>query len=96
MKKLLLLFLALLSLTVCKAGKIEWYDGRQAVTLYRQSTTEAVVTTAMGLFCQDMMKVTGLVPKETTEKKAKILLFQLDKASDKQIRRLRDIGFDRN
>ena len=94
MKKLLLLFLALLSLTVCKAGKIEWYDGKQAVTLYRQSTTEAVVTTAMGLFCQDMMKVTGLVPKETTEKKAKILLFQLDKASDKQIRRLRDIGFD--
>ena len=94
MKKLLLLFFTLLSLSICKAEKIKWYDGRQAVTLYRQRNTDAVVTTATGLFCQDMMQVTGLMPKEMTEKKAKILLFQLDKASGKQIRRLRNIGFD--
>ena len=94
MKKLLLLFFTLLPLSICKAEKIKWYDGRQAVTLYRQSTTDAVVTTAMGLFCEDMMQVTGLMPKETTEKKAKILLFQLDKASGKQRRRLKNIGFD--
>ncbi len=94
MNKLLLLLFILLSSGIVNAEGILWFDGKQAVTLYRQRNTDAVVTTAMGLFCQDMLQVTGFLPREATEKKAKILLFQLDKASEKQRQRLRNIGFD--
>jgi len=69
-----------------KAQDVVWFNGSQAVSYNIQKKVSPVVQTAVELFCQDMKAVTGY--KAEQAKEAKIEIYQLDKASKKEFKKL--------
>lgn len=79
-------------LAVSNAGELVWYDGTSPVAYTVETSVDPVVTTAIGMFGEDMQAVTGLIAVTEKKKSAKIRLYQLDKASEKQRRALDSQG----
>ena len=81
-----ILLIFTLSSTSMKAQDVVWFNGSQAVSYNIQKKVSPVVQTAVELFSQDMKAVTGY--KAEQAKEAKIEIYQLDKASKKEFKKL--------
>lgn len=81
----------LLATTAVLAAEVKWYDGTKPVS-YNVMTKNhsAVVDMALQMFGEDMTAVTGKGIK--ADRKAKIEIYQLDKATAKEIKALDAIG----
>lgn len=69
-----------------KAQDVVWFNGNQAVSYSLQKKVSPVVQTAVELFSQDMKAVTGY--KAENKNDANIEIYQLDKASKKEFKKL--------
>ena len=76
---LALLWMSLLTSSVRAAEKV-WFDGRHAVTYTVKGKTDPVVQVALGMFCDDMRQVTGLVP--VAKRKGDIVIRQQNAGND--------------
>ena len=61
-----------------------WFDGINPVTYSVQTDRDLVVETALNMFSNDMLEVTEAYAIPEAPSKAKIHIYQLDKASDKE------------
>ncbi|MDR1632517.1 MAG: glycosyl hydrolase 115 family protein [Dysgonamonadaceae bacterium] len=61
-----------------------WFDGKTPITYSAPTNIAPVVSTALEMWKDDMQQVTGLVPKETSAKKAKVHIIQDDSLSKKE------------
>ena len=68
------------------AKDVIWFDGHHAVTYYCIANPSPVVDIALDMFSHDMLAVTG--KKAHAKKKAKIEIYQLDKVSNKEFKRI--------
>jgi hypothetical protein len=68
------------------AKDVIWFDGHHAVTYYSIANPSPVVDIALDMFSHDMLAVTG--KKAHAKKKAKIEIYQLDKVSNKEFKRI--------
>ncbi len=93
-KHLILLPLLLMGSQRLAAADFVWFDGQQAVTYNVQKHTDPVVTTAIAMFSDDMKAVTGQKAVSAAEKKAKIRIVELDRASAAVKKELRSGGVD--
>ena len=69
--------LFLFSVHAFSASGFVWFDGKQPVS-YSVTASKPVVSVALEMFQNDLEQVTGIIPKQTSEKDAKISIVQLD------------------
>ena len=74
------------------SGAAVWYDGNVPVSFSIPLNADPVVTVAAGMFSDDMEAVTGRRPEELSSGDAVIRLYQLDTASDRDIKKVKDAG----
>lgn len=74
------------------ADKMDWYDGRTAVTYNVQKSVDPVVTTAIDMFGSDMQAVTGSRAQTATADRAAIRIVEADRASGTVLRQLKKQG----
>ena len=74
------------------AKDIVWFDGTNPVTYSVQKNTDPVVGVALNMFSDDMLEVTETYAIPTARNKAKILIYQLDKASDTEKKEIEKQG----
>ena len=67
------------------AKKIVWFDGTNPVTYSVQKNTDLVVGVALNMFSDDMLEVTETYAIPASPAKAKIHIYQLDKADRKSV-----------
>ncbi|MDE5870930.1 MAG: glycosyl hydrolase 115 family protein [Muribaculaceae bacterium] len=91
LKKTLLSTFSFLSLT---AGATVWYDSDNVVSYYLPAYVDPVVTVAAGMFAEDMEAVTGSQAISTSPEKATIHIYQLDQASETDIKEAKANGID--
>ena len=88
-------FLLLLILfSFLPAHPIVWYDGENPVTYYFPENCDPVVSVAASMFSGDMDAVTGQPAIKTADGRAAIRLYQLDNASDAEIKSAKNAGID--
>lgn len=75
-----------------QAKTFKWYDGEKPVTVGFETKTDLVVNTAMDMFSSDMQAVTGKAAEMTKPNKAAIRVYQLDKASKSQRKKLETLN----
>ena len=63
--------LFLFSVHAFSASGFVWFDGKQPVS-YSVTASKPVVSVALEMFQNDLEQVTGIIPKQTSEKDAKI------------------------
>ena len=78
------------------AKKIVWFDGTNPVTYSVQKNTDLVVGVALNMFSDDMLEVTETYAIPASPTKAKIHIYQLDKATDTDKKELTKQGFNLN
>lgn len=74
------------------AEDVTWYDGSKAVTYCVEKNAEPVVMTAIGMFSDDMLAVTGRKAQAADAKQAAVRLIEADKAGSKTLQQLRRQG----
>lgn len=62
MKRILLTFLVLKCSLIISAGEVVWFDGQHPVTYNIPKKAELVVGTALSMWKDDMLQVTGMMP----------------------------------
>ena len=88
------LWLSVASLPL-NAKDVVWFDGTKAVDYNVQGNTDLVVGTAVGMFADDMLAVTGRKAVAQSDKaKAKIRIIELDKAPASEKKWLKAHGVD--
>lgn len=87
------LILSALSLSL-HARSIVWFDGTNPVTYSVQKNTDPVVSIALDMFSDDMLEVTETYAIEAEPGKAKIHVYQLDKASRQERAELKNMGIN--
>jgi hypothetical protein len=85
LRRLIALTGLLVAWTTCPA--LTWFDGSRPVSYHLLTKTDAVVQTALHLWHQDMMAVTGMEP-HGDQQRAVIQVVQLNKADKRQLHRL--------
>lgn len=80
--------------TLSVAADVVWFDGQKPVSYSISKNADLVVGTALDMFSQDMKAVTGLNAVKEKEKNAKILIVELDKASQSVRKQLKTSGVD--
>lgn len=88
------LLLPLLSIFTFSSEAVVWYDGQLPVTYSIPAWADPVVTVAAKMFAEDMEAVTGTRAKNASQDKATIRVYQLDKASDTEIKEAKTNGID--
>ncbi len=78
------------------AKDIVWFDGTNPVTYNIHENTDPVVEVALEMFSEDMLEVTETYAIPACQNKAKIHIYQLDKATDTDKKELTKLGFDIN
>ena len=76
------------------AKKIVWFDGTNPVTYSVLTNADLVVGSALNMFSNDMLEVTETYAIPAAPAKAKIHIYQLDKATDKEKQEITKMGFD--
>ena len=76
------------------AKKIVWFDGTNPVTYSVLTNADLVVGSALNMFSNDMLEVTEAYAISAVPSKAKIHIYQLDKATDKDKQEITKMGFD--
>ena len=94
-KTFISLLLATFGLSI-HAKDIVWFDGTNPVTYSVQKNTDPVVGVALNMFSDDMLEVTETYAIPTARNKARILIYQLDKASAIEKKEIEKQGFDIN
>lgn len=92
MKKICLIFIALFVSLQMFAGQLLWYDGSGPVSVSMPSDPDPVVSVAFSMFADDMDAVTG--KKALKEDNAIIRLYQLDTATDSELKAAKKAGID--
>ena len=92
-KTIISLLLATFGLSI-HAKDIVWFDGTNPVTYSVQKNTDLVVNVALNMFSDDMLEVTETYAIPAAPNKAKILVYQLDKATAKEKKEIEKQGFD--
>ena len=94
MKRTIISLLLIILILPLHAKDIVWFDGINPVTYSVQTDRDLVVETALNMFSNDMLEVTEAYAIPEAPSKAKIHIYQLDKASDKEKQELTKMGFD--
>lgn len=76
------------------AADFVWYDGTTPVSYTIQGDADPVVRVAAGMFAEDMEAVTGIRAEQKSAGTAKIRLYQIDKASDSELKIAERNGID--
>ena len=76
------------------ASLMEWFNGKDAVTVSIQKATDPVVSVAFEMFSGDMEAVTGKAAAIETAEKAVIRLYEIDKASKSELKKMASLGID--
>ncbi|MDE6478764.1 MAG: glycosyl hydrolase 115 family protein [Muribaculaceae bacterium] len=92
--KLKYILLSIILISFLSAYPIVWYDGKNPVTYYFPDNCDPVVSVAASMFSGDMAAVTGHSAKKTTTDGAAIRLYQLDNASEEEIKSAKNAGID--
>lgn len=93
MKSVRLLLCALCAFSL-NAGALTWYDGSAPVSISIPSSPDPVVEVAAGMFSDDMEAVTGKRAQVLPSGNAMIRVYQLDAASDSELREAKSAGID--
>lgn len=72
------------------ANALTWYDGIHPVTYTVVGKTDKVVDTALKMFAEDMVAVTGKEPR--SDKKGMIEIYQLNEITSKALKQLNKMG----
>ena len=91
LRHLLLYSLASLSIP---GSAMKWYDGSSPVSLSIPRGADPVVAVAAGMFSDDMAAVTGQPAALSDASSARIRLYQLDTASDADLKGAKAAGID--
>ena len=94
-KTFIFLLLATFGLSL-HAKDIVWFDGTNPVTYSVQKNTDPVVGVALNMFSDDMLEVTETYAIPASRNKAKIIIYQLDKATAKEKKEIEKQGFNIN
>lgn len=86
--------LSLILLLSLPAQALRWYDGSSPVCYSIPDAADPVVTVAGGMFAEDMESVTGMRAVMTSPENAIIRLYQLDIATDADLKAMKDAGID--
>lgn len=86
--------LSLILLVSLPAQALRWYDGSSPVCYSIPDAADPVVTVAGGMFAEDMESVTGMRAVMTSPENAIIRLYQLDIATDADLKAMKDAGID--
>lgn len=86
--------LSLILLVSLPAQALRWYDGSSPVCYSIPDAADPVVTVAGGMFAEDMESVTGMRAVMTSPENALIRLYQLDIATDADLKAMKDAGID--
>ncbi len=89
-----LIICASLSACAIPAGAAVWYDGKLPVTFSIPENADPVVKVAGKMFSGDMEGVTGKMAQNSSSAKATIRVYQLDSASEADIKALTKVGID--
>lgn len=94
--KLRLLFFFIVSYLACyfPLSAMIWYDGKTPVSFYIPEGSDPVVTVAADMFASDMKAVTGVAALPADKDMASIRLYQLDTASDAEVKEAKRSGID--
>ena len=68
---------------------VVWYDGVRPVSYHHDGRPSAVVQTALNMFAEDILSVTGKAPVSGNEREASIRIVQMDKVSAAERNRLK-------
>lgn len=96
MKRTIISLLLIALILPLHAKKIVWFDGTNPVTYSVQKNTDLVVGVALNMFSDDMLEVTETYAIPASPTKAKIHIYQLDKATDTDKKELTKQGFNLN
>lgn len=92
--KLRFFLIYLFLLTSFSLFSMVWFDGKNPVTYHIPDGCDPVVSVAAYMFASDMCAVTGTSAQNEDENKAIIRLYQLDVASDSDIKAIKGAGID--
>lgn len=82
-------------LSLCSSAfALQWFDGKMPVTYSIPVNADPVVTVATGMFADDMKAVTGIRALRMSPSTSKIRLYQLDRATDDDLKAARHAGID--
>ncbi|MFV0470484.1 MAG: glycosyl hydrolase 115 family protein [Paludibacteraceae bacterium] len=84
-----LFLLALFISKIIVANELIWFDGNRPITYSLPAIVSPVVKVAAGMFCDDMLQVTGYVPQISSENRATVCIVQLN---EKNIKKLKKAG----
>lgn len=85
--------LTILFISVASSSAHIWHSASMPASIEIPSRHDMVVDVATGMFCEDMVMVTGSKITKV-DKGGSIVLLQLDNASKKQLKNLSNIGID--
>lgn len=88
------LFLLMISMQPLTAGELVWYDGINPVSYYVPVNSDPVVTVAAGMFSEDMEAVTDKRAEYKDPVDATIRIYQIDTASDSELKDAQKAGID--
>ncbi len=89
-----LVLLSVLSVLSVSAQALVWYDGTHPVSCSLPSDCDPVVSVAAGMFAGDMEAVTGKKAVISKPEDATIRIYQLDSATDEEVKSARSAGID--
>ena len=89
-----LVALSALSLIAFSGSSMTWYDGSAPVSFSVPSGVDPVVNVAARMFAEDMEAVTGRLAEACPADKASIRLYQVDTASDADLKSAKAAGID--
>jgi hypothetical protein len=75
-----------------QTDSLVWFDGQRPVSYHLESPTDPVVTTALQMFTQDLLQVTGYAPAAVRQRQATVQVLQLDRATRTQRTRFERAG----
>ncbi len=87
-------FISLLSYLYVYPRDLTWFDGISPVTYCLPDNADPVVTVAAGMFSNDMQAVTGQKAIPISNGKARIRLYQIDIASESDLKEAKKAGID--
>ena len=76
------------------AAAMTWYDGTAPVSYSIPEKADPVVTVATGMFAEDMESVTGQRAIQSAPEGAAIRLYQLDTATDSEVKAAKSAAID--
>ncbi|MDE5998009.1 MAG: glycosyl hydrolase 115 family protein, partial [Muribaculaceae bacterium] len=90
--KLRLLLLSIIHILISPVFSMVWYDGKNPVSYYLPEDCDPVVSVAAAMFASDMEAVTDKPARLTDLSNAVIRLYQLDMASESDVKDAKEAG----